>query len=251
MLIPGIQGRWEYMRSTVDALSPHFDVRAISLDATARSLDDYVAQVSDALDRASIDRAVVCGVSFGGLVALRFAATQPSRTQALVLASTPGPDFALKPRHRFYARLPWIFGPLFLAETPWRLRREIAVALPDRAARRSFRLASIATFCRVGVSLPATATRARMFGRTDAAADAARVTAPTLVVTGERDLDYIVPADGSIAYAQLIPGARAVVLERTGHIGSVTRPQAFAALVHDFVEPIIVKPKLGTPNAAA
>jgi pimeloyl-ACP methyl ester carboxylesterase len=223
------------MRPTVAALSRWFDVRAISLRDDASSIDDYVRQLSDALDERGIERAVVCGVSFGGLVALRFAATHPARVRALVLASTPGPGFGLKPRHRLYARLPWIFGPLFLAESPWRLRREVAVALPDRRARWSFRWSVLATLPRAPLSLSAMARRALLMGSGDVNADVARVTAPTLIVTGEQALDYVVPADGSAAYATLIAGARAVVLEDTGHLGTITRPDAFADLVNEFV----------------
>ncbi len=68
----------------------------------------------------------------------------------------------------------------------------------------------------------------------DITPDCSRVAAPTLIVTGERDLDFVVPAEGSIAYRHLIPGAQSVVLERTGHIGSITRPAAFADIVAQF-----------------
>jgi pimeloyl-ACP methyl ester carboxylesterase len=238
VLIPGIQGRWEYMRTAVEALSADFRVLTFSLRADARSLDDYVQQVVDELDAQAIDAAVICGVSFGGLVALRFAATHPERTRALVLASTPAPGFALRPRHQTYARWPRLFGPLFLIETPWRLRPEIVAALPDPRARLAFRLAALRTVCSARISLRQMATRALLMTTIDAAADSASVSAPTLVVTGERALDHVVPVDGSSAYARLIAGARTAVLERTGHIGAITRPHAFAAVVRDFVSGI-------------
>src|SRR5262249_49307725 len=129
ILVAGIQGRWEYMRPAVDALSKHFRVLTFSL-CNARTLDAYVDQVVGTMDAEKVERAVVLGVSFGGLVALRFAATSPERTDSLVLASTPAPGWRLRPRHLVYARLPWVFGPLFLMESPWRLRMEFNAALP-------------------------------------------------------------------------------------------------------------------------
>ena len=63
-----------------------------------------------------------------------------------------------------------------------------------------------------------------------------RVTAPTLIVTGEPALDRVVPVEGTAAYVELIRGATHVVLERTGHLGTITRPQAFADAVNEFVE---------------
>jgi pimeloyl-ACP methyl ester carboxylesterase len=53
-------------------------------------------------------------------------------------------------------------------------------------------------------------------------------------VTGERALDHVVSVDDSVGYVPLIRGARGVVLERTGHLGSITRPDDFAAIVREF-----------------
>jgi 3-oxoadipate enol-lactonase len=233
VLIPGIQGRWEYMRATVDALSAHFQVLTFSLRGD--TLDDYADQVSRALDDRQIDRAAICGVSFGGLVALRFAASSPERTMALVVASTPAPGWTLRPRHQLYARLPWIFGPLFLAEAPWRLRAEMAAALPDWRARWAFTRAALRTFTIAPMPLSAMAARARLIERLDMRADCARISAPTLVVTGESQLDHVVPVERSSEYVGLVRGARGAILERTGHAGTMTRPDAFATMVHEFV----------------
>ena len=53
--------------------------------------------------------------------------------------------------------------------------------------------------------------------------------------TGEEGLDQTVPPHLTRRYLDCLPGARHAVLERTGHMGTVTRPEAFAALVSDFV----------------
>jgi len=70
----------------------------------------------------------------------------------------------------------------------------------------------------------------------DIAGDCQRVGAPTLVVTGEPALDWVVPVDNSLGYMRSIGGARHVVLEGTGHLGAVTRPAAFAAAVRRFAD---------------
>ena len=247
VLIPALQGRWEYMRPAVDALSASFRVLTFSLDdadasrdrsaeAEGRGLDQYADYVASLLSHASAERAIACGVSFGGLVAVRFAARFPARCEALILASTPRPVLRLRPRHQVYLRAPWIFGPIFIAETPWRLRPEIRTAIPDAKERRRFSFRSLQTALGAPVSLSRMAARARMITTEDVAPDCARIAAPTLVVTGEPHLDHVVPVEGSSEYVRLIPDARAVVLERTGHLGTVTRPDAFAAIVRGFIE---------------
>jgi pimeloyl-ACP methyl ester carboxylesterase len=234
VLIPGIQGRWEYMRPAVDALSRVFRVITFSLEAD--DLDDHVREVHAALAAKGIDRAVICGVSFGGVVAARFAALHPECTSALVLASTPGPGWRLPRRHRLYARLPWLLGPLFLVESPWRMRAELRAAFPGGRARRAFKASVLRTLLRAPISLGHMARRARLIEGTDLRPDCARIVAPTLIITGEPVLDRVVSVEGSRESARLIRGARTETIARTGHLGSVTRPDAFVALVSQFVE---------------
>jgi pimeloyl-ACP methyl ester carboxylesterase len=188
------------------------------------------------MSQASAERATICGVSFGGLIAVRFAARYSERCEALILASTPRPVLRLRPRHQMYLRAPWIFGPIFIAETPWRLRPETRTAIPDAKERRRFSIRSLRTALAAPVSLSRMAARARMITTEDVTADCARISAPTLVVMGESHLDHVVPVEGSSEYVRLIPDARAMVLERTGHLGTITRPDAFAAIVRGFIE---------------
>jgi pimeloyl-ACP methyl ester carboxylesterase len=55
-------------------------------------------------------------------------------------------------------------------------------------------------------------------------------------VTGEPDLDQVVPVAHTLGYSRLLPGAETVQLPRTGHLGVVTRPDVFASVVSEFVE---------------
>jgi pimeloyl-ACP methyl ester carboxylesterase len=112
----------------------------------------------------------------------------------------------------------------------------VRVAIPDRRARAAFSLGALKTLLSAPVSLSLMASRAKLVATTNLEADCARITAPTLVMTGEAHLDYVVPVEGSSVYQRLIPHARMAVLKQTGHLGSITRPHEFAAIVRDFVE---------------
>ena len=246
VLIPGLQGRWEYMRRAVDVLSQSHRVITFSLcdepsacapvDLDHRGIDGYVAHIEAVLNTLKVNRAAICGVSFGGLIALRFAATMAQRTSALILASTPGPRFHLKKRHRLYARVPWLFGPFFAAESPSRLRAEMNAALPDERERRRFINDAVRTFREAPLSAPRMAKRALLIESYDRLSDCACITCPTLVVHGDPSLDFIVDASETANYGRLISGARVVLMERTGHLGSVTQPQRFAEIVKGFLD---------------
>jgi pimeloyl-ACP methyl ester carboxylesterase len=235
VLVPGIPGPWQYVRRAVEALASSFHVLTFSLGSDC-SIEADVARLEQELDRRRIDQAIVCGISFGGLVALRFAATHPNRTRALVLASVPGPGTTLKPRHRMYTNWPYVFGPLFVVETPVRLRREVKSALPARWDRLRFHSSQLRAFLTAGVSLRRVARRACLIEEVDIAGDSGRVTAPTLVVTGEPALDWVIPVNDTMGFMRLIRGARHVVLEHTGHLGTLTQPALFATVVRDFAD---------------
>ena len=235
VLVPGIPGSWQYVRRTADALADSFRVLTFSLGPEC-TIESDVSRIGRALDERGIDQAVVCGISFGGLIALRFAATNPARTRALVLASVPGPGTRLRPRHRTYARWPYVFGPLFLAETSLRLRREVARALPVPSDRRSFTWSQLKAFLSGGLSFRRIARRACLMEDLDIAGDCSRVVAPTLIVTGDPSLDWVVPVDSTLGCTRLIRNAHHVVLEGTGHLGTMTQPAVFAAVVRRFMD---------------
>ena len=58
---------------------------------------------------------------------------------------------------------------------------------------------------------------------------------PSLIVTGEPALERVVPPDATLAYRTWLPDATVVTMPRTGHGGTVTRPQEFARCVGDWL----------------
>lgn len=244
VVIPGIQGRWEWMRPAVDGLARHCRVITFSLadEPSAQTgvgprltFDTYVEQVRDAMAQAGIDSAAICGISYGGLIAAAFAGRYPERTSALVLVSAIPPTWAPDARIRFYLKAPRLLVPLFMLSS-LRLFGEILRAAPGvRAAlgagcRHAWNVLTH-MFSPFRMARRATLLEGRPLGR-----DVAAVTAPVLVVVGEQGLDRVVPVASTMEYLRLLPQARAVTLERTGHLGSITRPEAFAEIVVPFVQ---------------
>jgi 3-oxoadipate enol-lactonase len=242
VVIPGIQGRWEWMKPAIDALAARSRVITFSLADEPSSeghFDEaagfwsYVEQVREALDAAGVERASICGVSYGGLIAGAFAARHTDRVASLVLVSALPPSWKPDRRANLYLRAPWLLTPLFCLGS-LRLYREIASASdgfwqgvaavvahgwnvlthmfrPDRMARRVHLLSSVSI-----------------------EPDLARVKVPTLVLTGEDSLERVVPPRATREYLALWPHARTITMARTGHLGLITRPNEFAAAVSMF-----------------
>ena len=244
VVIPGIQGRWEWMKPAIDALAQRCRVITFSLadepsaDAPfdeKRGFWSYINQVRAALDAAGVQRAAICGVSYGGLIAAAFAARHPERTSSLVLVSALPPSWAPDRRVRFYLRAPLLLTPLFLIAS-LRMYGEIAAAnggmirgaaagarhawrvmthmfSPRRMARRVTLLAP--------VRLPEALTS---------------VDQPTLVITGDAELDGVVPVRATHEYVRICRDVRVDTITRSGHLGLITRPQEFARLVVQFAD---------------
>jgi pimeloyl-ACP methyl ester carboxylesterase len=259
VVIPGIQGRWEWMKPGIDALARHTRVITFSLaDEPSSGADfdnsagfwNYVDQVRNALEQLGIDKAAICGVSYGGLIAGAFAARFPARATSLILVSALPPSWRPDARVLFFLRSPWLLSPLFCLASV-RLYREFATAQdtwwsgvtsacragvnvllhmfhPGRMARRVHLLSSVFTPDRGEGLVPSV-----VEGRIET--ELARVKIPILIVTGEESLERVVSPHITREYLAIWPHARMERLARTGHLGMITRPDEFAALVSAFV----------------
>lgn len=241
ILIPGIQGHWEWMRPAVEALRRTREVRTFSLnveDGTMDPFDRWTAEIDRAIDATGAERAVITGVSFGGLVAVHYAAVRPDRVAAVILVSSPSPRMALAPAEAQLVRRPLTLLPLlplFAIRAVQRLLPEVVTAHDTWPARLRFLLTYSWQVLRRPISPTQSARWVRAWQARDLAGDCARVSAPVHIITGDEGLDRVVPVASTRDYVWLIPGTTAASLPRTGHIGLVSRPAAFAALVDEFI----------------
>jgi 3-oxoadipate enol-lactonase/4-carboxymuconolactone decarboxylase len=180
------------------------------------------------VDALGIDHFALCGLSLGGMIALRTAVLAPERVTQLVLANTT---------------------PYFGDSVGWDARSAIVLeqgmaGLLDGAMGRSFSPETVAA------GEPCVASFRRVLLGTDpvgyvgccaAIRDMDQrpslpgVRVPTLVIGGDRDTST--PWEGhSTVLAAGIPGARAVRLH-AAHLSNLERPRGFLAALLDFLLP--------------
>lgn len=244
IVVQGLHGRWEWTRQALVALARRCRVLSYSLPGDFgsgypyerdRGFENYMRQLADVMTIAHVERAALVGISFGGFVATHFAAQHPERMSALVLASAPGPGWAPNPRQARWLTRPWLSTPAFVASSPFRVWPEVRAAFGGLVPSLAF-LARQGLRAAAAPAIPSLmSARIHDACTLDPAADCARITAPTLVISGQEDLDRVVPVETTRRYAAMIPGARYEVLKATGHLGVLTQPERFARLVGDFV----------------
>jgi 3-oxoadipate enol-lactonase len=180
----------------------------------------------DALDAAGVDRAIVCGLSMGGYVALELWRREPGRVMGFVLADTrSGADGdeaaanrrALAERVRREGKDFFADGPpgLLSDHAPDDLRRLVREIIADQSAE-AIAAASLG-----------------MADRPDSGPDLPGIDVPTLILTGADDT--LIPSAVSAEMAQAIPGARLGVIERAGHISNLEQPGEFNRLLGEHV----------------
>jgi 3-oxoadipate enol-lactonase / 4-carboxymuconolactone decarboxylase len=206
-----------------------FDLRGHGLSADpARELTlvDFSADIAALLDHLEIDKAVILGISIGGLIALDFALRNQARVSSLILADTA-------------ARI----GTPELWQTRMdTLRAHDLAHLADSILARWF-ASDFATRCPTQFQGVRTLfTRNSVVGYTaacavlrdaDLRAEVPQIKVPTLVLCGAQDA--ATPPDVVQELAGSLPNAGFVVLPGSGHTPPVEQPQIMADQINAFL----------------
>ena len=206
--------------------------------APSPSIDGHADDLIALLDAQGVERAVVCGLSMGGYVALALWRRHPTRVRALVLADTRAgaDDAAQRARRVELAARARVEGSGAVAEAQLTgaVGKSTRARHPERAESLRALMASVPVEGIVG-ALDA------MRERPDATPLLAGITVPTLVVVGDEDV--LTPPREARALAAAIPGAALVEIPGAGHVSCWERPEAFAAALADFLATLPEAPR--------
>ncbi len=182
------------------------------------------AILRDVLDRLGVPRAIVVGHSWGGALAAAFALDHPQRVAGLVLLAPP--------LYPFPRRATWLYEIFALPVFGWLYAHTLALPLglpfigmgmasaflPQRPPRGYIRRTGALLLLRPATFLANARDVADLkFALEPQAERYNTITAPTLLITGDRDM--VVPAkQHAIACAAAVPNAKLVVLPGIGHM---------------------------------
>lgn len=211
------------------------DVRGFGHSSThgPYSMDQYADDIVTLLDHLGVERAVICGLSMGGYIAMALWRRHPQRVQGMVFCDTKaGPDSDEGKRRRdALAALVKQGGTRVIIDaqitgmvgTTTRERRpEVVEALRAMMGRQST----------AGVVGALQALR----DRPDSGDTVQSITVPSLVIVGEEDA--LTPLKEARAIAEALPSAARVRLEiiaGAGHVPCLERPAATTHALSDFL----------------
>ena len=197
------------------------DSDPVSPDATR---DDFARALVAAMDSLGIDRAHVCGLSLGGVIAIAMHEAAPDRCASLILADS----FAVHPDG------PAIYERAVQGSRTSGLRavaEQRAPMLLAPGTGEAIRDEVIATMA--AIDPQAYEVGARAVWLADQRDRASRIAAPALVLVG--DLDPVTPPALSQDLADLVPGARLQVIAGASHLANLDKPAEFNAAIEAFI----------------
>lgn len=213
-----------HQRQAVALCYPGYGSSAFAEDATR---DDYAAAVIAMMDALAIDRAHICGLSLGGVVAIAIHAAAPARCASLILADS----FAVHPDGQgIYDRSENASRTIGMRA----LAKARAGALLGSGAGPAIHDAVIDTMSAIDPA--AYVMGARAVWLADQRDRARAIDAPTLVLVGAEDI--ITPPALSEELATLIPGAKLTIIVGAGHLANLEQPLAFNAAIDGFLSEI-------------
>jgi 4,5:9,10-diseco-3-hydroxy-5,9,17-trioxoandrosta-1(10),2-diene-4-oate hydrolase len=250
VFVHGLSGCWMNWLENL----PHFAQthRVVAMDlpgfgasempAEKISIQGYAAAVDELLRELGVERAAVVGNSMGGFIGAEIGIQFSTWVDKLVLVSAAGLTIA-RQRNEHVLTLLRRLETVLTAYTGWIGSRSDTLVRRMRARRALF---NIVTAHPTQLPAPLVAEQLRGSGKPgfidalDALTDYPirdrldDIAAPTLVVWGTED--RLVPVRDAWEFGKLIPNSRVVVYEDTGHMAMLERPEAFNALVDEFLE---------------
>jgi 3-oxoadipate enol-lactonase len=194
------------------------------------SLDDHVADLLGLAARCGFRKFAICGISIGGMIAMRTAAQHPDKVVGLVLCDTAT---------RIGTAQMWNDR---IAQVRQGGMASIADAVLGRwvsPGYRELRAADFAGWRNVLERCPAEGYVASCatVRDSDLAADLARISAPTRVIVGENDLST--PPELVRQLADAIPGARFELVRGAGHVPSIEQPERLCELICEHLSEVV------------
>jgi len=237
VLVPGLAGGIDLIEPMARRLADRYHVIAFQLrgenDCFALrrrfGLGDLADDLAEFITWRSLERPFVLGVSFGGAVALKFAARQPERISALGLQGVG---------MRFESGLVQRIAGMVLSSYP--LPKDCAffnqffnLLFGCKASGSQFEHAT-RTCWQTDQSVMSH--RLRLLRRLSFQNLLPDICVPTLVVGGEKDI--LISKKNSLELANALPYGRQTVISRAGHLAPISHTDETASAFERFFESI-------------
>ncbi len=211
-----------------------YDIRGFgkSFDDTHElSIELFADDLIGLLDSLHIPKAILCGLSMGGFIALNVINRFPDRVEALILCDTQcisDPEEVKAARYNTISQIIKLGKGEFTEDFIGKLFYQ------DSYETKKDKVELIRSIIRSNSQHAITRGLAALAERAETCSTLSLITAPTLVLCGHRDL--ITPIAQSELLHRQIKNSTMQVIEDAGHVSNLEQPEVFNNHIADFLE---------------
>lgn len=205
----------------------------------SQSMDAQVADLNAVRQALGLNKVALLGDSYGGLVAMAYAAAHPEHVAKLILSDSPGPSW-----HDIVHLLPDVFpdiqeqgaqeekklGATTEAAARAGLRNHFRMIFysPEKRDAYMSRMGDLGFEPAVGDAVE------KATADLDLTSKLAGFKFPTLVINGRYDMNVAPLTAWRLAHA--IPGAKVVFFEKSGHLPAYEEPEKYIEVLEGFLK---------------
>jgi 3-oxoadipate enol-lactonase len=238
VLIHGFPFSHEMWRPQVELLQDRFRVITYDVRGHGRSevgdgqytIELFVDDLISLLDHLKVEKAVLCGLSMGGYIALRAVERNPERCRALILCDTSSEADNNEAKLRRAASIKTVKrdGVKAYAETFVK-----AVFASESLTKKPEIVAMIRAIIESNSALAICGTLLALAGRTETTSSLPKFEVPTLILVGE--LDKLTPHSLSMKMRDNLRYAELHIISGAAHMSNLENPEEFTSHLLSFL----------------
>lgn len=194
------------------------------------SIDLFTEDLIAFMNALHIDKAILCGLSMGGYIAINAVKNFPERFEALILSHTQCSADTAEIKEKRYKAIDEInangvngFNETFIQ----------SIFHADSVTTKKEVIETLRIIMRSNSRHSMTTTLAALSERTETCSEIHKIEIPTLIICG-RD-DAVTPLSQSESMHEAIKGSMLCVIDKAGHVSNLEQPHIFNKHLHEFL----------------
>lgn len=194
------------------------------------SMDLFADDIVSFMDKRKIQKAVVCGLSMGGFIALNFAKRFPEKLEALILSDTQCIADTEEVKAK---RMETIEDINSNGSATFKEKFVKSVFHPDSLENKKELVFSLKDVVFANSDKAITSGLIALAERSETCSSLAAISVPTLIICGREDA--VTPLEQSQFMHDNIKGSVLKIIEKAGHVSNLEHPEEFNLHLREFL----------------
>jgi len=226
------QAQLDFLKSTQRAIA--YDIRGFGAthdDDSDLSIDLFTDDLISFMDKLAIDKAIICGLSMGGYIALNTVKRFPDRLEALILCDTQCNADSPEAKEKRYAKMDEIASSGKSAFTEGFIK---GIFHPDSLEHKKGVVEKLRSVVNSNSQYTLINGLTALAERSESCSILTDIKMPTLIICGKDDA--LTPVAQSEKMHKAIDGSVLRIIDNAGHVSNLEQPRDFNKHIVEFLE---------------